>query len=72
MADNTYRTIQGDTWDLISYKLYGTGAYMPLLMDRNPAYAYTSFFPAGVVLTAPTQPSESPDDLPPWRQVELE
>lgn len=69
--DNTYRTIQGDTWDLISFKLYQTGSYMPLLMSANPSHAYTTFFPAGVILAVPAQPAESPDDLPPWKRVEL-
>lgn len=70
MAD-TYRTIQGDTWDGISYKLYQTGEYMPLLMNKNPEHARLVFFPTGILLTIPEQPAEVPSDLPPWKRVEL-
>ncbi|OWA36776.1 phage tail protein [Saccharibacillus sp. O16] len=67
----TYRTVQGDTWDLISYKVYETEDHMPLLMDANTEHARTVVFPANVVLQVPAKPAESFADLPPWKQVEL-
>ena len=67
----TYRTVQGDTWDLISYKVYETEEYMPLLMDANEEHARTVVFAANVVLQVPDKPAESSADLPPWKRVEL-
>lgn len=32
---STYTTIQGDTWDLIAYKLYGEEKYMKNLIEAN-------------------------------------
>ena len=31
-----YKTVSGDTWDLISYKLYGSEQYFHQLMRANP------------------------------------
>ena len=31
-----YKTVQGDTWDIISKKVYGTEKYMTRLMQENP------------------------------------
>lgn len=31
----TYTTIQGDTWDLISFKLFGSEKYMKNLIEAN-------------------------------------
>ena len=31
-----YKTVQGDTWDIISKKVYGTEKYMIRLMQENP------------------------------------
>ena len=36
MATKTYTTVQGDTWDLISFALYGTEKYVGELMESNP------------------------------------
>ena len=30
-----YKTVNGDTWDLISYKLYGSEQYFHQLMRAN-------------------------------------
>ena len=30
-----YTTVQGDTWDLISYKVYGSEKYIGNLMQAN-------------------------------------
>ena len=35
---STYTTIQGDTWDLIAYKLYGEEKYMKNLIEANEEY----------------------------------
>ena len=32
----TYTTVQGDTWDLIAYKILGAEHYMQQLIEANP------------------------------------
>ncbi|MBB6670507.1 tail protein X [Cohnella nanjingensis] len=63
-----YRTLQGDTWDGIAFKLYGDAKLMTLLINANPDHAQTVIFSAGVQLKAPDRPAETADDLPPWRR----
>lgn len=65
----TYTTIQGDTWDGISYKVYGTGAHMSRLIYANQQHANISVFGADVILTVPDVPIETAAGLPPWRQL---
>jgi len=66
----TYTTNQGDTWDGISFLLYGTERYMTLLLEANPAHTATVIFSAGVQLIVPERPAEQADTLPPWKRVE--
>lgn len=69
---NKYTTIQGDTWDLIAYKLWQSEYLFPLLMEANPKHIDTVIFPGGVVLNVPDfDEIEEPDDIeiterPPW------
>lgn len=64
-----YKTVQGDTWDIISKKLYGTEKFMTRLMQANPDIAEIVVFPAGVKVKAPeiTVPAETLQGLPPWK-----
>ncbi|MGO4540379.1 tail protein X [Paenibacillus sp. 2TAB19] len=64
----TYTTIQGDTWDAISYKLYGSALMMGQLIATNPQHANTVVFSSGVVLAAPETPAATSADLPPWKR----
>lgn len=66
----TYRTQQGDAWDLISKKVYGDEYHSDVLMGANTAYRHVSLFPGGVVLTVPDiDTTVAPaDNLPPWRK----
>lgn len=50
---NTYTTKQGEMFDFISRKLYGTERYCNLLMRANQAYLKVVTFDAGAVLTVP-------------------
>lgn len=63
----TYMTVQGDTWDGISFSLFGTEEYMSVLMEANPKHSNTVVFGANVVLNIPeiTQPAAA--TLPPWK-----
>ena len=66
-SNNTYTTIQGDTWDYISYKVYGSELYAYYLMQNNLDYLDILVFSAGTVLSTPELPAALDDDLPPWR-----
>lgn len=65
---DTYETMQGDMWDMIAYKLYGTESGMNVLLEANQQYADTVIFPAGIVLNVPEYTEPVPDTLPPWRR----
>ena len=73
MAAN-YRTIQGDAWDAIAYRLWGKEHLMHLLMAANPAHMDVLIFPAGVELVVPDLPATalttSTAELPPWIRSE--
>ena len=66
----TYKTIQGDMWDSIAYKVYGDEKHMSLLAEANGQYLDTLVFSAGVELTVPDLPDQVDDSLPFWRNVE--
>ncbi|KEO84754.1 tail protein X [Tumebacillus flagellatus] len=63
-----YTSIQGDTWDSISYKLYGTEKHMTVLMEANPSIMSTVIFGAGVAITAPDVGQQTTTNLPPWKR----
>ena len=65
----TYTTIQGDTWDLISFKLFGSEKYMKNLIGANWPLLETLVFSSGTVITVPDLPEESDEDAPFWRQT---
>lgn len=64
---STYTTIQGDTWDLIAYKLYGEEKYMKDLIEANWPLLDVLIFPSGTVLIVPDLPEEVDEDAPFWR-----
>ncbi|MDD4599618.1 MAG: tail protein X [Negativicutes bacterium] len=63
-----YITTQGDTWDMISYKVYGSEMHMNTLIDANPEHRETVFFSANVRLKVPEIATPSPTKLPPWKR----
>ncbi len=65
---NTYITVQGDTWDLISYKVYGTSRHIGLLMENNYDLLDTFIFGAGIEIMVPELTEDQTDDLPEWRK----
>jgi len=66
--DDTYTTIQGDTWDMIAYRLFGDEAYMEDLIMANPSYIDTLVFSSGTVLSVPELTEGQDDDIPFWRK----
>lgn len=66
---STYRTIQGDTWDMIAYKQLGSTNYTDRLISANPEYIGVLIFPAGVTLRLPEiETGTVEDNLPPWKR----
>ena len=63
----TYTTIQGDTWDLIAYKLYGSEKYMKNLIEANWPLLEVLVFSSGTVINVPDIPEDSDEDVPFWR-----
>lgn len=62
----TYKTISGQTWDMISKEVYGTELNVGALMEANPKLLDIFIFPADIELTIPEVDEEN-TDLPPWR-----
>lgn len=50
---SSYRTVQGDMWDIIAHKVYGDEKKMNVLIEANPSYRDVYIFPAGAVLNVP-------------------
>lgn len=65
-----YVTVQGDTWDIISYKVYGSEKYMTKLIEANTEYRETIIFGANAKLKIPEIETPIPTTLPPWKRSE--
>lgn len=63
-----YRTIQGDTWDMIAKKVYDNEKRLDVLMQANMHLLDYLIFPAGIMIQVPEELLESLEDLPPWRR----
>lgn len=63
-----YRTIQGDMWDGIAFKVYGSEAYMNVLLEANQEYAHYVILPANLRLNCPDANIRAAINLPPWRR----
>ena len=67
----TYRTIQGDTWDIIALRMYpniGKEKLMHVLLQENPAHQETVIFEANVMLRIPKVDIPVVSSLPPWKR----
>lgn len=65
---NTYVTVQGDTWDMISHKLFGSTSHTSALIRANMALIDYFSFPAGIIITVPEISSGTVSSLlPPWK-----
>lgn len=65
-----YSTVQGDTWDIISLKMYGSELFTNKLIDANFAQRNIAIFGAGVLLDVPEVSANQiqSTNLPPWRR----
>lgn len=66
----TYTTQQGDTWDVISLKGYGTELLVAELVSANWPLRDVGIFSAGVQVVIPdaTPAQVASTNLPPWRR----
>lgn len=63
------KTIQGDTWDTLSLRAYGSTAFMDVLILANPGERMTTIFPAGVEIEVPEiDTTQTAQNLPPWKR----
>ncbi|WP_071124841.1 tail protein X [Leptotrichia massiliensis] len=68
-----YRTVSGDTWDLISYKVYGSEGYFHDLIRSNLRLIDIAIFDANIPIIIPEITDEENDNderLPPWKRGE--
>ncbi len=63
----TYKTILGDTWDLIAFRILGSESHTHLLIESNLKYVDTVVFSAGVTLVIPEVVEKQSKNLPPWK-----
>ncbi len=66
----TYRTVLGDTWDIIAKKVYGNEFCADKLMDVNRDLLNQFIFSEGVEVSCPELPmqtAEHPSGWPEWR-----
>lgn len=72
MANKTYITTQGDTWDGIAFKVYGNEKVFNYLLAENTKYLDIIVFPANIELVIPDLDLVSimgtNEDLPSWRR----
>ncbi|WP_342471642.1 hypothetical protein MHH70_12555 [Metasolibacillus sp. FSL H7-0170] len=50
---SSYITVQGETWDLIAYRLWGSEYLLPLLLEANQQYRNIIIFDGGIKLKVP-------------------
>lgn len=61
---------QGERWDSLAYRYYGSVAEMNRLINANPHLALAEVLPQGETLLVPVLSVEAvnQNDLPPWLQ----
>ena len=67
----TYKTVQGDTWDLIALKMYpkiGAEKLMDILLEYNLEHIHTVIFSANVMLNIPEVSVPVISNLPAWKR----
>lgn len=67
-----YKTVSGDTWDLISYKLFGSEQYFHQLMRANLNLLSIAVFDSNVPIIVPeidvSNNNVDKSKLPPWKR----
>ena len=65
-----YKTVSGDTWDLIAYQQMGHERYMKELIEANWALSEVLRFDAGTEIIIPDIPAQQDDNLPFWHNTD--
>lgn len=66
--ESTYTTKQGDTWDLIAFRVYGDVKYTGWLMQNNYQHLDIFVFSPGAILKTPELPEDmTMANAPIWR-----
>lgn len=72
MATIQYITQDGERWDTVSQKMYGSVGEVQLLTDTNPQIPITERLSGGLVLEIPVLESNdvtiNDNLLPPWKR----
>jgi len=67
MVAKIYRTVQGDTFDGIAWRIWNSEHMARYLIEANPAQADVLIFRPGIELIVPDiTPNTTVTDLPPW------
>jgi phage tail protein X len=62
-----YKTKQGECWDEVAKKVYGSEKYTGYLMQNNLPLLDIAVFSAGTVVNTPDLPADE-TDIPIWRR----
>jgi phage tail protein X len=62
-----YKTKQGECWDEVAKKVYGSEKYTGYLMQNNLPLLDIAVFSAGTVVNTPDLPADE-TDIPIWRK----
>ena len=62
-----YKTISGDTWDMIAKKVYGDEMQVSFLMSNNQKLLKYFIFPEDVEVSIEDRP-ETASNMPLWRE----
>ena len=69
MAERIYITQEGEAWDEISRKVYGTEKLMHVLLEANPDLRHHLTLPGNTRIVCPEiEPRNLPEVLPPWKR----
>lgn len=67
-----YVAEEGERWDTISFKMYGTVAEVPRLIDANPHLQIKVHVEGGTLITVPVLQIDevaTTGALPPWKRT---
>ena len=67
-AARTHITSQGEAWDQVAKKLWGSESLAHDLLAANPRHRDLILFPAGIELTVPDIEIPVSEEPPPWKE----
>lgn len=72
MATIQYITQEGERWDMVSFKMYGTVNEVPRIVEANPQIPIKERLTGGIVLEIPVLEENNieinKELLPPWKR----